>query len=278
VPRLHVTEIVSVGLVDAGDNPEAEILFFKRQFTAEERKAAIASGAAMPDGSFPILNRIDLRNAVQALGLASRPGPAKKHIISRARALDAVSLLPDSWEITKSVGSAPTIKEQPMADDPNVEEVEKTEPAVEVAETAPVEVDTTQEIIAKLRDENKATADALASEIRKRREVEAISKAREAGWDEIGKAAELGPAMARAETNEATAADIGLLTRTMTAAAQAIELGAVFIEKGSTEGADNDPIVQRDAFVKAHPDLSLADSRAQFWAENPEMVEKARQN
>ena len=165
-----------------------------------------------------------------------------------------------------------------MADDLKVDEVEKTEPATEVAETAPVEVDATQEIIAKLRDENKATAEALASEIRKRREVEAISKAREAGWDELGKADDLGPAMARAEAHEATAEDIGLLTRTLTAAAQAIELGAVFIEKGSTEGADDDPIAQRDAFVKAHPELSMVKARAQFWAENPELVEKARQH
>src|SRR6184192_1463329 len=40
----------------------------RRTFTADQRKALAKKGAAMPDGSFPIENEQDLRNAIQAVG------------------------------------------------------------------------------------------------------------------------------------------------------------------------------------------------------------------
>lgn len=63
---------------------------------ASRRKLA-HSGAAMPDGSFPITNVTSLRDAIHAVGRAKNPAAAKAHIVRRARALGAVSHLPPAW-------------------------------------------------------------------------------------------------------------------------------------------------------------------------------------
>ncbi len=72
-------------------------LMYDRDFSEEERSKAAESGAAMPDGSFPIKNTSDLHNAIKAVGRAKDPAAAKKHIISRARALGAAKELPEGW-------------------------------------------------------------------------------------------------------------------------------------------------------------------------------------
>lgn len=68
-----------------------------RAFSAEQRKK-LAGGAALPDGSFPIVNRQDLLNAIRAFGRAKNKAAAKRHIRKRARALGLTSVLPDSWK------------------------------------------------------------------------------------------------------------------------------------------------------------------------------------
>jgi ATP-dependent Clp endopeptidase proteolytic subunit ClpP len=72
--------------------------FLNRDFSAEDRQRLAKSGEAMPDGSFPIVTTEDLDNAIKAIGRASNPGAAKKHIIKRARALNAEDRLPDDWK------------------------------------------------------------------------------------------------------------------------------------------------------------------------------------
>ena len=69
----------------------------KREFTAGERDTAAESGAAMPDGSFPIENEGDLENAIHAVGRADDPEKAKAHIIARAKDLGATDKLPADW-------------------------------------------------------------------------------------------------------------------------------------------------------------------------------------
>ena len=69
----------------------------EREFSAEQRKEFSEKGWALPDGSFPIENESDLRNAVQAVGRASDQATAKRHIIKRARALGALDALPEDW-------------------------------------------------------------------------------------------------------------------------------------------------------------------------------------
>jgi len=77
----------------------------KADFSAADRRRMAASGAAMPDGSFPIRNRADLMNAIQSVGRADNYDAAKKHIISRARALNATNMLPKDWNVSKSWGN-----------------------------------------------------------------------------------------------------------------------------------------------------------------------------
>jgi hypothetical protein len=70
----------------------------KREFSTEARDKAAESGAALPDGSFPIKTVGDLKNAVQAYGRAKDKEKAKAHIIARAKALGDTSDLPDDWK------------------------------------------------------------------------------------------------------------------------------------------------------------------------------------
>jgi HK97 family phage prohead protease len=77
-------------------SPESEET--RRTFSADERKTLAKKGHAMPDGSFPIENESDLKNAIHAVGRASNPTAAKAHIKKRARALGLTKLLPEDWQ------------------------------------------------------------------------------------------------------------------------------------------------------------------------------------
>ncbi len=64
--------------------------------TAERRKLA-DQGKALPDGSFPIRNRVDLKDAIQSYGRANDKAEAKRWIKRRARELNAEKDLPEDW-------------------------------------------------------------------------------------------------------------------------------------------------------------------------------------
>lgn len=68
-----------------------------RNYTDEERRDLAEKHQALPDGSYPIVDEEDLRNAIQAIGRAADPEKAKRHIIKRARALDLLDLIPQEW-------------------------------------------------------------------------------------------------------------------------------------------------------------------------------------
>lgn len=68
---------------------------------AKERRTLATKGVALPDGSFPIRNVADLRNAIRAIGRAKDPAAAKAHIKRRARALGAAGLLPNTWDLSE---------------------------------------------------------------------------------------------------------------------------------------------------------------------------------
>jgi hypothetical protein len=78
----------------------------KREFSGATRERMAESGTAMPDGSFPIGNRADLMNAIRSVGRAKNYDAAKQHIIRRARALNAMDMLPEDWrnKATKGMG------------------------------------------------------------------------------------------------------------------------------------------------------------------------------
>ena len=69
-----------------------------RDVSSEERKKDADAGRALPDGSYPIDNCSDLKNAIQAIGRAKDPAKTKAHIKKRKNALGCPDVdLPESW-------------------------------------------------------------------------------------------------------------------------------------------------------------------------------------
>lgn len=85
-------------LVEGGGSGGAPVDTGKRDVSTGERGRLAGSGAAMPDGSYPIANVADLRNAIRAIGRAKNPGAVKSHIKRRAKALGKETLVPDEWK------------------------------------------------------------------------------------------------------------------------------------------------------------------------------------
>jgi hypothetical protein len=77
---------------------ESQADYEKRAFSDEKRQELADKGHALPDGSFPIENTGDLKNAIHAIGRAKDPAKAKDHIKARAKALGEESLIPDTWK------------------------------------------------------------------------------------------------------------------------------------------------------------------------------------
>ena len=76
----------------------AESVEEKRDYSEERRMDMAEEGMALPDGSYPIANRSDLSNAIQAFGRAKDKEKAKAHIMKRARELEAEDMIPDNWK------------------------------------------------------------------------------------------------------------------------------------------------------------------------------------
>lgn len=76
---------------------EAAEIALKRAYSEDQRSAMAKKGTALPDGSFPIKDGSDLRNAIQAYGRAKDKEAAKAHIIKRAMALGMEDLIPMNW-------------------------------------------------------------------------------------------------------------------------------------------------------------------------------------
>ncbi len=76
---------------------EAAEIALKRAYSEESRMEMAKRGHALPDGSYPIKDEADLRNAIQAYGRAKDKEAAKAHIIKRAMALGKEDLIPENW-------------------------------------------------------------------------------------------------------------------------------------------------------------------------------------
>ena len=85
-------------LIDSDIQKYSEAYYEKRFYTRERRTEYAKRGWALPDGSFPIRDVGDLRNAIQAYGLGKNQAAAKRHIMKRARALKRTDLIPDKWK------------------------------------------------------------------------------------------------------------------------------------------------------------------------------------
>ena len=82
---------------------DSDMSIDKRDYNTRQRREMAARGQAMPDGSFPIANRADLQNAIQSVGRAANYDAAKRHIMRRARALNAMDMLPEEWTKTNKM-------------------------------------------------------------------------------------------------------------------------------------------------------------------------------
>ncbi len=77
--------------------------FVSENYDTEQRKEMAAKGLALSDGSFPIANLEDLKNAIMAYGRAKDQARAAKFIAKRAKALGAEDLIPDTEDFQKSL-------------------------------------------------------------------------------------------------------------------------------------------------------------------------------
>ena len=77
----------------------------EREYNTEERKSMADSGEALPDGSYPIADEEDLKNAIQSFGLGKNHSAAAKHIAKRAKALGLSDLIPDTEDFQKALKS-----------------------------------------------------------------------------------------------------------------------------------------------------------------------------
>jgi hypothetical protein len=70
----------------------------KADYDTADRKHLASTGAAMPDGSYPIADRADVEDAVRAVGRGNASHDAiRRHVISRAKTLGASDAIPENW-------------------------------------------------------------------------------------------------------------------------------------------------------------------------------------
>lgn len=92
--------------VVSDDGKSAADVETKAKYDAEQIRRMIASGEAMPDGSYPIADRADLGDAIRAVGRGNGSHDAiRRHIMARADALDEADAIPDNWNSDGSLKS-----------------------------------------------------------------------------------------------------------------------------------------------------------------------------
>ena len=76
---------------------------FEKDYSTEQRKEMAAKGLALPDGSFPIKDIKDLKNAILSYGRSTDHSEVAKFIAKRAKALGAEDLIPDTENFQKAL-------------------------------------------------------------------------------------------------------------------------------------------------------------------------------
>jgi len=90
-------ELITEEIKSSNSEEDEAELYFKRMFSDEQRESEAKKGNALPDGSYPIANETDLKNAIQAYGRAKDKDKARAHIVKRAKALGKEDLIPENW-------------------------------------------------------------------------------------------------------------------------------------------------------------------------------------
>lgn len=99
---------------EANETPEEEAKedekMEKKEFSTERREELADQKKAMPDGSYPIENEQDLKNAIRAWGRGGAKPEVKAHIKRRAKELGKESLIPETWKSEWAGFFSPEIK------------------------------------------------------------------------------------------------------------------------------------------------------------------------
>jgi hypothetical protein len=102
-PTAAVTTVSTEELKARVASAAAEAELASISMKARQRLAS--EGKALPDGSYPIRNGGDLKNAIQAYGRSKPSDRAKvrRHIVKRARALGKPEVIPNEWKTASIV-------------------------------------------------------------------------------------------------------------------------------------------------------------------------------
>lgn len=101
ISELSVVESGDLKARIASAAAEAELA----NISLRARKRLAGEGKALPDGSYPIRNEGDLKNAIQAYGRSKKSDRAKvrRHIVKRARGLGKSELIPEEWKTASAM-------------------------------------------------------------------------------------------------------------------------------------------------------------------------------
>ena len=254
----------------------------KADFSSDERKSLASQGKALPDGSFPIRNKSDLSNAIQAYGRASDKGRAKAWIIRRARALGATGMLPDSWGVSKSDSSD---NDDVMSDIEKGDAVEfrvpvKKEDGTWDYDGVPEEaVGFFSTLIEKSEQTSKELAEAreqIAKAEEDKRQSQSIAKA--AGYSHVAAPDDLAPILKEA-AEKLDPETVEKLESVLGNAEERISKGDLFSEMGKrtsvdTSGSDAySTAVKKAAELVEKSDTALTQDQAmtKVWMENPDL-------
>ena len=80
-----------------------DMTLFEKEYSTEQRKEMASKGLALPDGSFPIKDIKDLKNAILSYGRSTDHSEVAKFIAKRAKALGAEDLIPDTENFQKAL-------------------------------------------------------------------------------------------------------------------------------------------------------------------------------
>lgn len=246
---LFIKDLLSIGAVDAGDNPEAEIVFWKRRRSKKDTHPEV--GSLTPDGG-------DIRkDGMIDIDLSALPDDTREAVTALVEKLVA------ERDTALEAAAAATI--QPEVEPEPVEK--QLDPEV-------------AELVAKAKAEADEARAELQVEKAARRRQELVAKIREDGLEPLlGIADEVAPHLESLQSGAPEA--FAHLYGSLHAAAQRVELAKAFTELGSAEAEATDPYAQRDRWVEkqlaSNPGADIHKLRSDFWVHHPDAFAATRE-
>lgn len=240
--RLYVNDLMSIGLVDAGDNPTATVEIYKRSNMrdgntasgiVDDKTGGTGRDSKVRTMSLPDLSNVgddDLRKSIE----------------------DAFDGITKERDTLNEKVDALTAKVDELTDDGE----EEPDPLAKADPVVKAEIE-------RLRKERDEDRQALEAEVAKRRDAEFISKDY---MPLLGKAENMGPVLRRI-ADKADTDDFEQLETALKAVAGQKELAAIFKEAGHAADGTVDPKSKQQAWVEKNrrDDETEAEARARFW-------------